>query len=132
MASRLAALPILAAAFVLEPLLAIAQQAQQTQPPPQAYFPPGHMMWYGYGWPFWWMFPMMMLFVLVVCGAMFFMSWRSGSHGPHHWRPPMMGGMWGEPTHSALQILNERFARGEIQKDEYLEKKTVLLSGGPR
>jgi hypothetical protein len=22
---------------------------------------------------------------------------------------------WGDPTHSALQILNERFARGEIQ-----------------
>jgi len=40
--------------------------------------------------------------------------------------------MWsgGDQSHSALQILNERFARGEIQKDEYTEKKTAILSGG--
>ena len=38
--------------------------------------------------------------------------------------------MWGAPSHSALQILNERFARGEIQKDEYAEKKAAILSGG--
>jgi uncharacterized membrane protein len=45
----------------------------------------------------------------------------------------MMGrsrGDWGDPTHSALQILNERFARGEIQKEEYTEKKAALMSGG--
>ena len=35
-----------------------------------------------------------------------------------------------DPSHSALQILNERFARGEIQKDEYAEKKAAILSGG--
>jgi uncharacterized membrane protein len=39
--------------------------------------------------------------------------------------------MWGgDPSHSALQILNERYARGEIQKDEYTEKKAAILSGG--
>jgi uncharacterized membrane protein len=37
---------------------------------------------------------------------------------------------WGDPSHSALQILNERFARSEIQKEEYTEKKGALLSGG--
>jgi uncharacterized membrane protein len=36
----------------------------------------------------------------------------------------------GDPTHSALQILKERFARGEIQKGEYAEKKAALQSGG--
>jgi hypothetical protein len=35
-----------------------------------------------------------------------------------------------DPTYSALQILNQRFARGEIQKDQYTEKKTAILSGG--
>jgi uncharacterized membrane protein len=39
---------------------------------------------------------------------------------------------WGDPTYSALQILNERFAKGEIQKQEYEERKAAILSGGPR
>jgi uncharacterized membrane protein len=38
----------------------------------------------------------------------------------------------GDPTHSALQILNERFARGEIPKQEYEEKKAAILSGRAR
>ena len=35
---------------------------------------------------------------------------------------------WVDPTNSALRILNERLAKGEIQKEEYIEKKTVMLS----
>jgi len=53
---------------------------------------------------------------------LFFRPWVS-SLGPR-------SRMWGDPSHSALQILNERFARGEIQKDEYPEKKAAILSGG--
>jgi uncharacterized membrane protein len=30
-------------------------------------------------------------------------------------------------THSALQILNERFAKSAIQKQEYEEKKAAIL-----
>jgi uncharacterized membrane protein len=40
------------------------------------------------------------------------------------------GPSWCGPSHSALQILNDRFARGEIQKAEYEEKKVAILSGG--
>ena len=37
------------------------------------------------------------------------------------------GGGGGHRKSSALHILEERFARGEIQKPEYDEKKAVLL-----
>jgi uncharacterized membrane protein len=45
-------------------------------------------------------------------------------------RPSGPGRVWGDPTYPALQILNERFARGEIEKPEYEEKKAVILSSG--
>ena len=82
----------------------------------------------GYGWHFWWMFPMMMLFMIVIFAVIFLFARGLCGHGSHHWGPPSR--MWGgDPSHSALQILNERFARGEIQKDEYTEKKAAILSG---
>jgi hypothetical protein len=34
----------------------------------------------------------------------------------------------GDPTHSALQILNERFAKGEIDQAEYEERRRALRS----
>lgn len=88
----------------------------------------------GHGWHFWWMFPMMMLFMIVIFAVIFFLArglcgHGLCGHGSHHLGPPSR--MWGgDPSHSALQILNERFARGEIQKDEYTEKKAAILSSG--
>jgi uncharacterized membrane protein len=32
-----------------------------------------------------------------------------------------------DATTSALQILNERFAKGEIKREEYEEKKSAIL-----
>lgn len=113
---------------LLLPLLAIAQQAQQpTDPYP--YWPGPWHMWAS-GWGFWWIFPLFMLFMIIICVAIFFLGHRSGS-GHHHWGPWQMmdrGRSWGDPTYSALQILNERFAKGEIQRQEYEEKKAVILS----
>lgn len=136
MFKKLAALPVLAFIVLIEPLQAIAQQTapQQTAPqPPQGYYGPGpwHMWNGGYGGHAFWMFPLMLLFVLLVCGVFFVVARRSCGYGMHSWGGPhMIHRPWGDPSHSALQILNERFARGEIQKEEYTEKKAALLSGG--
>jgi putative membrane protein len=92
-------------------------------------------MWHG-GWGFWWFFPLMMLLMFVLCVGVFLFVRGSRESGMHHWGPPWHvmarhGRSWGDPTHTALQILNERFARGEIQKQEYEEKKATILAGGP-
>jgi putative membrane protein len=131
MLKRLSALPILIFIVLIAPLQAFAQQPPQPAAPPQGYYWPGpwHHMWGdGYGWHFWWMFPLMMLCMIVIFAVIFFLARGFCGHGCHHWGPPSR--MWGDPSHSALQILNERFARGEIQKDEYAEKKAAILSGG--
>jgi putative membrane protein len=82
-------------------------------------------MWSDGGWQYWWICPLMMLFMIVVFAVIFFTVRRSWGDGSHRWEPP-----WRSPGHSALQILSERFARGEIQKVEYEEKRAAILSGG--
>ncbi len=134
MLKKLASLAMLAFTVLAAPLSALAQTPPNASP--DYYWPgPGHMMWRdGYwGGPFsgssWEMAPMLILLVIVVCILIFYFA-RSG--GAHHW-----GGNWnaaspggfGDPSHSAMQILNERFAKGEIQKDEYEDKKNAILSG---
>lgn len=132
--------PALAALALFHPLLALAQQTP-APPAPQYYAPywhgPGHM----WGGGFWWGGPLMMLGFIAVCILIvFLLSRRSGGgwhhhhhHGPWHMRGGSPGpDAFGDPTYSALQILNERFARGEIQKQEYEEKKAAIISSGPR
>lgn len=128
MRQRLAMSALTALVFLGSFGLAAAQTAPSTPSQPVPYWPgPSHMWGDGYGWHMWGMFPFMFLILLLVCAVAMFALGRS-HHGP--WRH--MGREWGSPTHSALQILNERFARGEIEKQEYEEKKAVLLAGGPR
>jgi putative membrane protein len=112
---------------VMQPLEALSQTQPPAAPqPPQWYGPGPWWMWGdGYGWQYWWICPLMMLFMIVVFAAIFFTVRRSSSSGSHHWEPP-----WRGSSHSALQILSERFARGEIQRDEYEEKRAAILSGG--
>jgi uncharacterized membrane protein len=126
---RLLVIPALGVAALVDPLLAIAQETSQP-PAPQVPFWYWHGPWAGSS--FWWVCPLMMLFMFFFFGMIFLGFRRSWSERRHHWGAPwhMMDRLSGPATHSALQILNERFARGEIQKDEYEDKKAAILSGG--
>ncbi len=123
---KLMVLRLLAVTALLAPVQAIAQQAQEAPTPPPYYY-------YGYWpWHMWAMFPIALLFFIIICGAMLlFMRGAFGMAGhfpDRHWH--MAERFPGDVTQSALAILNERYARGEIQKEEYLEKKATLLSRG--
>ena len=75
------------------------------------------MWWWNDYWPVPWMFgPLMMIVVMVLCGAMMFFMMRG-----------MMGGHGGRSSDRfALDILKERFARGEITQTEYEERRRLL------
>lgn len=68
------------------------------------------------GWGFWWIFPVLMFgFMIVVCA--FFMFRGPWSHRDQH----------RDITASALILLSERFAKGDISKEEFEEKKAILV-----
>jgi putative membrane protein len=135
MNTKLSAFLTMALFALFHPLRVLAQQSQPLtgQQAPWTWPGPWHM-WHG-GWGFWWMLPLMMLCMIVLCAVIFYLGHRSGgwhAHGgPFHGMGRSgQGAAWGDPTYTALQILNERFAKGEIQKQEYEEKKTAILSSG--
>jgi putative membrane protein len=79
------------------------------------------MAWYGMVFA-----PIMMIFwlvVVVVIGAAVIRWLQSGTVGPF----PSLSG-----KSRALEILEERFAKGEIDKEEFLERKRLLSNGGSR
>lgn len=57
--------------------------------------------------------PLLFLAVLIYFGLRVFDNGRSVTKAP---------------TDQGLQILNERFAKGEIEEAEYLQKKALLLN----
>lgn len=104
--------------IVFHPALALARPTQ----PSQWDCPGPWHMWSG-GPGFWWWMPLFMLLVILAAGAVFLFGQRmGGAHG--HWR----GRFGDDPTRSAMQILNDRFARGEIPRQEFEEKRAVLAS----
>jgi putative membrane protein len=81
---------------------------------------PGMMS--GWGWSSMVFGPLLMVLVLavVIAAAVLLVRWVSGP-----WRPagPLHYPL---PGRSALDILKERFARGEIDKHEFEERRRVL------
>jgi len=75
------------------------------------------MPWYGmiFG-------PIIMIAVLaaIVVVVVLIVRWLGGGSG----RPPLYDGP--QPSKTPLDILKERFAKGEIEKDEFEEKKRLL------
>jgi putative membrane protein len=108
---------VLSAVVVMAPALGWAQAPAE----PDRYYYGPHMVWGG-GWYGMVLGPLFMILVLVAvfAGVALVARWFGtpwyGAQPP----PPM------PPGRAALDILKERFARGEIDKDEYEERRRVL------
>ena len=82
----------------------------------------GGMGGYGYGWDGGWlgmgvgMVGMLLFWVLIIVGIVVLVKWLTGSH--------VSAGA--PPTKTALDIVKERYARGEIEKEEFEQKKRDL------
>ena len=82
----------------------------------------------------WWLFghgvhSIFGIILLVWVISMIFHPWRRW--GWYH--PAYYSRRWGPPpssTSSALDLLEERYAKGEIQRDEYIQKRNDLLNRG--
>jgi putative membrane protein len=72
-------------------------------------------MWWNEAWPMPWMFfgPVMMITVVIICMTLVFVMMRGGS-------------VRRAGRRDAIDILKERYARGEINQAEYDERRRVL------
>ena len=89
----------------------------------QGNHPYGPHMWGGGGWMGWFVGPVMMvaMIAVVVAVVVLVIRWLGGpGRGSVH--PPA------SPEKTPLDILKERYARGEIDKEEYEERRRVLES----
>lgn len=81
---------------------------------------PGMMGGYGYGYGMGWVWSIVIIvfWILVIVGIIFLVRWIAIS--------TRSGGQTGGGE-SALDVLKKRYARGEIDKDEFEERKRDLL-----
>ncbi|WP_112468804.1 SHOCT domain-containing protein [Streptomyces triticisoli] len=88
------------------------------------------MMWYdgGWGWGGWFVMAVFMVvfWALVIAGIVALVRYLTGT--PRHQRSgsPSATGEPGRESRRAEDLLAERFARGEIDDDEYKRRLTLL------
>lgn len=87
------------------------------------------MMWgYGMGWAYWLGMgvTMVLLWGLIIVGILALVRHSGGTHNAGRAQPPVGG-----PVHPERpeEILAERFARGEIDDEEYQRRLKVLRAG---
>lgn len=90
----------------------------QTSPDFDQYGWGPHMMGWGFGWPGMIFGPIFMIVSLavVIAGAVLLVRWFAG---------PLQGPV-SQQRDTPLDILKERYARGEIDKDEFEERRRIL------
>lgn len=94
----------------------------QGTPDPDRYWYGPQMMWGGgwYGMIFGPIF-MILILVVIIAAVVLIVRWLGGP-----WQHPAPPPHYPQPGRSPLDILKERFARGEIDKEEYEERRRVL------
>lgn len=111
----------------------IALAAEEIAPAGDMPWPPWYG-WYPHASGLWWICPLMMLVMFIVFFVIFSGGRRWDRMPP--WRGWMHHDRFGgsperlpdEAPESALEILDKRYARGEIDRQEYEEKKALLSS----
>lgn len=73
-----------------------------------------HWGWWGLGWIF-----MIIFWGLIIVGLIFLIRWLAGLSRPR--------ASYDKIQDSALEILKQRYAKGEINKEEFEEKKRDLM-----
>lgn len=107
---------LLASAAVFIPLVAVAHGPDDSYGTGPGMMGPG-MMWWGYGMGWFWTILMIVFWIALIVGLIFLIRWLASSAGP-------LGRARGEET--ALDILKKRYARGEMDKEEFEAKKRDL------
>ncbi len=81
--------------------------------------------WWGPMWFFPMVIPIIMLVAMMLC--LYFMFGRGGFRPPWH-HTDRFYGQGGQESESALEILKKRYARGEINKEEFEQIRRDILT----